>query len=140
MHLHSSEVAMQTPRAVPNSEINVTPFLDILLVLLVIFMAAMQSQRMIEVSLPVKDSRGCNEHCQSIILEVLPGNMFALNKARFGAAELRSRLQAAYAGRPTSVLFVRGDSGVTYQDVISAFDEARGAGVQVLAIAPRSVR
>ena len=131
---------MHAPRVVPNSEINVTPFLDVLLVLLVIFMSAIQAQKLMWAQLPVPDERGCSAACETIVLEVLPGNTFALNKARFGGAELRSRLRAAYEGRPTSVLFVRGDTGVTYQDVISAFDVARGVGVQVLAIAPRTAR
>lgn len=122
------------------SEINVTPFLDVLLVLLVIFMAAMQAQRLLWAQLPLTDAQGCNDACESIVLEVLPGSMFALNTVRFGKEELAARLRAAYAGRPSSVLFVKGDPTVSYQDVVSALDEARGAGVQVLAIAPRSAR
>ena len=122
------------------SEINVTPFLDVLLVLLVIFMAAMQAQRLLWAHLPVTDAHGCSDACESIVLEVLPGSTFALNKVRFGKEELAARLRAAYAGRPRSVLFVKGDPTVSYQDVVSAIDEAVGAGLQVLAIAPKSVR
>ena len=123
-----------------NSEINVTPFLDVLLVLLVIFMATVQAQRLLWAQVPAPFDQECMTSCESIVLEVLPGGAFRLNKAQVTRDDLRSRLFDAFAGRPTSVLFVKGDSTVSYQDVVTAFDEARGAGVRVLAIAPGGVR
>lgn len=130
---------MQTVRHA-NAEINVTPFLDILLVLLVIFLASVNARRTIDVQLPVPSSAACTEDCEAIVLEVLPGGSYALNQRPFGGAELLPRLRDAFAGRPRSVLFVKGQSGVTYQDVLSAMDVARGAGVEVLAIAPKGLR
>lgn len=130
---------MQSLRATHNSEINVTPFLDVLLVLLVIFMAAVQAQRLLWAQVPPPSDEGC-VGCETMVLEVRPGGVFRLNKAPLGRAELRSRLASAFAGRPTSVLFVKGHPAVSYQEVVTAFDEARGAGVRILAIAPRQVR
>jgi biopolymer transport protein ExbD len=123
-----------------NSEINVTPFLDVLLVMLVIFMASVQAQRLLWAQVPPSSDQECVASCESIVLEVLPGGTFRLNKAQISREQLRSRLLDAFAGRPTSVLFVKGDSTVSYQEVVTAFDEARGVGVRVLAIAPKGMR
>ena len=121
-------------------EINVTPFLDILLVLLVIFMASIQARRTLDVQLPIPTSNPCVANCETIVLEVLSRDTMALNQARFGLPELATRIGAAFAGRPNSVLFVKGAEGVQYQDVITAMDVARGAGARVLAIAPKALQ
>ena len=130
-------------RIAPNSltnEINVTPFLDVLLVLLVIFLASVQARRTLDVILPVPSESACTTDCESIVLEVLPEGRFALNQARFAASDLSGRIRSAFDGRPNSVLFVKGHPAVRYQDVVTAIDVARGAGVQVLAIAPKQLR
>jgi biopolymer transport protein ExbD len=131
---------MQAMRGTHNSEINVTPFLDVLLVLLVIFMATVQAQRVMWAQSPAPSDQECAGSCETIVLEVLPRGAFLLNKVYVGREDLRARLRGAFAGRPTSVLFIAGDPAATYQEVVTAFDEARGAGVQVLAIAPGTVR
>jgi len=121
------------------TEINVTPFLDILLVLLVIFLASLQARRTMDAQLPVPTSTACAENCEAIVLEVLPRGEVALNQTHFALAELPARMHAAFNGRPTSVLFVKGGSEVRYQEVVTAMDIARGAGVKVLAIAPKAL-
>jgi biopolymer transport protein ExbD len=120
--------------------INVTPFLDILLVLLVVFLASIQARRTLDVQLPLPSSDACTMNCEAIVLEVLPRGTLALNQARFSLSELARRVHAAFDGRPNSVLFVKGGEGVQYQDVITVMDIARGAGVKVLAIAPKALR
>jgi biopolymer transport protein TolR len=130
---------MRVPESTLNNEMNVTPFLDVLLVLMVIFLSTIQAQRLLEAQLPVPSRREC-PGCETIVLEVQPSGEYALNQAAFPRTELASRLHAAFDGRPTSVLFVKADSGVRYQDVVTAMDGARGAGVKVLAIATRDVR
>ncbi|MGH7679559.1 MAG: ExbD/TolR family protein, partial [Gemmatimonadaceae bacterium] len=136
----TAELTMRgAPRTLTN-EINVTPFLDVLLVLLVIFLASVQARRTLDVSLPVPSESACVADCESIVLEVLPGGRFALNKSDFAGPDLPLRIHAAFDGRPTSVLFVKGHPSARYQDVVTAIDVARGAGVQVLAIAPKQLR
>ena len=130
---------MRDERTDVRNEINVTPFLDILLVLLVIFLASLQARRTLDVSLPTPATEACATTCESIVLEVLPRGELALNQARFPAHELSARIHAAFDGRPQSVLFVKGAAGTSYQDVISAMDASRGAGVKVLAIAPKEL-
>jgi biopolymer transport protein TolR len=128
---------MRVSHAPLNNEINVTPFLDVLLVLLVIFLASMQARRTMDVQLPVPAKQDCEGACESIVLEVLPNGRFALNREQFGASELRARISGAFNGRPESILFVKGDPAVKYQDIVAAMDAAKGAGVKVLGITPK---
>ncbi len=140
MSHHLIEDKMRTHSGVPTNEINVTPFLDILLVLLVIFLASIQARRALDVQLPESSTSDCSDSCEAIVLEVLPNGVYALNRAQFAHDELPRRLQGAFAGRPTSILFVKGDPAVRYQEVVTAIDVARGAGVKAVAIAPKQTR
>jgi biopolymer transport protein ExbD len=125
----------------PQAEMNVTPMLDVLLVLLVIFMlVAMRVQHVMEAQLPVPcEGARCEGSELPIVLEVLPGPAYRLNGVPVARAALATRLGAVYASRPTKVLQVAGRAGVSYQQVIEAMDVARGAGVRVIGLAPRTL-
>jgi biopolymer transport protein ExbD len=117
------------------SELNVTPFLDILLVLLIIFMfVSLAQQKLITGHLP--DPRGRPGDETSIVLEVRPNATYAINTQPVAGADLARRLRAIYAERPTRTMIVRGAPGIRYQDVITAMDIARGAGVVAIGLAP----
>src|SRR5688572_33480235 len=118
-----------------SSELNVTPMLDVLLVLLVIFMASVQRRRTMDVSLPAPCTGSCRGGTP-IVLEVLPHNEFRLNSAPLAARDLERRLHAVYSGRPDKVLQVAGSRTARYQDVMWAMDVARSAGVRVIGIPP----
>ena len=117
-----------------SSDLNVTPMLDVLLVLLVIFMASVQRLKTMDVMLPVPCTGACRGDDLPIVLEVLPQNQFRLNSAALSARELEGRLRAVYAGRPNKVLQVAGARTARYQDVMWAMDVARSAGVRVIGI------
>ena len=120
-------------------DMNVTPMLDVLLVLLVIFMLlAMRERRTIDAQLPVPCAAGCVDGTTSLVLEVLPGPAYRLNRPPVPAAELPRRLAALFVDRPEKVLQVAGHPGATYQQVIAAMDVARGAGGRVIGLPPRS--
>jgi len=123
------------------NDINVTPMIDVLLVLLIVFMLAIQQRKALDVQLPDPPCAGCtgSNTDPQIVLEVLTGGRFALNRAEVPRGALAARLRETYAGRPTKVLFVKGDSAVTYQEVIWAMDVARGAGVKVIGAVPKNV-
>ena len=121
----------------PASEMNVTPMLDVLLVLLIIFMAAsIRVHLTMDGELPIACAGVC-EGTNSIVLEVLPGPSYRINKAPVAPEALREKLVSIYAGRPEKIIQVAGHPGATYQDVINAMDVAKGAGVRVVGIAPR---
>jgi biopolymer transport protein ExbD len=116
------------------SEINMTPMIDVLLVLLVIFII---TQPMLQLSIDVQLPKENQEETTApplppIVLEIRSGPTYALNTQPVSADGLAARLQTVYGVRPDKVLFVKADGTVPFGTVIQAMDIARGAGVEVL--------
>ena len=122
-----------------NAEPNVTPLIDVLMVLLIIFMVIVPSRRKaLEVQLPDPNPAPTTSTATSqIVLEVLPGGQYTVNKQPVQAAALAQRLKEIYDPRPDKIIFVKGDPKVKYQDVIKAMDIARGSGVKVIGVPPK---
>ena len=125
------------------NEINVTPMIDVLLVLLIIFMMVIpMSRKAIDLQLPdpSPDDSNSGPPPSQIVMEVLPGNTFKINSQPFTKAELGKKLKEIYDPRPEKIIFVKGDPAVKYSDVIWAMDMARGAGVKVIGMTPKDVK
>lgn len=126
-----------------NSEPNVVPMIDIMLVLLIIFMI-MQPMMRKAVDLQLPDPTPAvvtaNQASDQIVLEVLADGSFALNKEPLTKERLGTRLVEVYQNRPDKIMFVKGDPAVKYQDVIYAMDVARGSGVKVIGIPPKDTQ
>lgn len=127
---------MSTSARVLQTEINVTPFLDILLVLLITFLAAITARKSMDAQLPVPCEGQCTSDNTPIVLEVLADGSFLLNHRALTASELLPELRAVYAERPEKVIHVAGRRDASYQAVLSAMDMARTAGVKVISIPP----
>jgi biopolymer transport protein ExbD len=125
------------------NEINVTPMIDVLLVLLIIFMMVIpMSRKAIDLQLPdpTPDDTNSGPPPSQIVLEVLPGNTFKINTQPVAKADLARKLKEIYDPRPDKIIFVKGDPAVKYSDVIAAMDVARGAGVKIIATTPKEVK
>jgi biopolymer transport protein TolR len=125
------------------NEINVTPMIDVLLVLLIIFMMVIpMSRKAIDLQLPdpTPDNTNTGPPPSQIVLEVLPGNTFKINSQPVSRTELARKLKEIYDPRPDKIIFVKGDPAVKYSDVIGAMDVARGSGVKVIAATPKDVK
>ena len=125
------------------NEINVTPMIDVLLVLLIIFMMVIpMSRKAIDLQLP--DPTPSNEpqgpQPSQIVMEVLPGNVYKINTQPVAKNDLAKKLKEIYDPRPDKIIFVKGDPAVKYSDVIWAMDMARGSGVKVIGMTPKDVK
>jgi biopolymer transport protein ExbD len=122
------------------NEINVTPMIDVLLVLLIIFiMIIPMGRKAIDVQLPDPHPppQPPNVVNKQIVLEVLPDEQFAVNKAPYTKDNLLAGLTEIYKDRPEKIIFIKGDPTVKYQQVIFAMDVSRGAGVKVIGATPK---
>ena len=124
------------------NEINMTPMIDVLLVLLIIFMVVQQGlQRGVSVQVPPpkdKDDVAQKEPEQDqIVLEVEPGPVYAVNRQPVEPSALEKTLRDIFANRPRKIMFVKGAENLNYGDVIRAVDASRAAGVEVVGLVPR---
>ena len=122
------------------NEPNVTPMIDVLLVLLIIFMLVVpMSRKAIDLQLPdPTEQQSSAAPPPQIVLEVLPGEKYLVNKEAIPKERLGARLKEIYDPRPEKIIFVKGaPKGVKYSDVIYAMDVARGAGVKVIGVSPK---
>jgi biopolymer transport protein TolR len=125
------------------NDINVTPMIDVLLVLLIIFMLVIpMSRKAIDLQLPdpTPDNTPQGPPPAQIVLEVLPNNVFKVNSEQIPKEKLPARLKEIYDPRPEKIIFIKGDDHVKYETVIWAMDVARGAGVKVIGATPKDVK
>ena len=133
-------MSMQTTARGLTNDINVTPMIDVLLVLLIIFMLVVpMSRKAIDLQLPDPSEQQSSETPPpQIVLEVLPGERYLVNKEPIPKDRLLARLKEIYDPRPEKIIFVKGaPKGVKYEQVIYAMDVARGAGVKVIGVSPK---
>jgi len=135
-------MAIGGKRGGPSSDINMTPMIDVLLVLLIIFMVIQPAmQRGIEVQVPPVEERQQAQdqpNPDQIVLEIRPGPSYFLNGVPVPSARLEAQLRGVFDERARKVLFVKGDETLRYDDVIAAIDAARAARIEVVGLVPRT--
>ena len=121
------------PRNRALSEINVTPFVDVMLVLLIIFMVtAPMMQQGVEVDLPETTTQPLRMKDEPLILSVQKTGKYYLGRTEVPLEDLKSKLEAIFEGRDSKEIFLRADSEATYGTVIKALAAAREAGASKL--------
>ena len=112
------------------SEINVTPFVDVMLVLLIIFMVtAPMMQQGLDVELPETASTGVATNDEPFILIVRKNRDIMAGDAKIPLAELRTKLKAIFETRKNKQIYLQADKAVEYGVVAEAMGEIRAAGI-----------
>lgn len=121
-----------------NSDINVTPMIDVLLVLLIIFMIVQALKRAaIDIQIPpVNTGVQSSAPSAQIVLQLLADGSYAINGTPYSKPQLEQAFHTIYDARPAKLLFVKPDLTRVYGDLIEAIDIARGAGVQIVGFTP----
>jgi biopolymer transport protein TolR len=122
------------------AEINIIPFVDVVLVLLLIFMlTAPMMYRGIDVNLPKAASRPTAVE-ERMILTVTRDRTLYLNEKPVSLATLETQLRDAFKGRTDKTLYLKADAGLAYGAVIETMDRVRRAGIERLGMVTEPTR
>jgi biopolymer transport protein ExbD len=145
-HAHKHHGAERVVKAeVPHAsaDMNVTPLIDVLLVLLIIFMAALPlTQRGVDVNLPLETESKSQptQNDNQIVLEYGADKSIAVNHQPIPLDQLEGKLRDIFETRKEKTMFIVGDPSLNYGLIVQVIDAAKGAGVEKVGIVTMGMR
>jgi biopolymer transport protein TolR len=121
------------------SQINVTPLVDVMLVLLVIFMVtAPMMQQGVQVNLPKAETKSLAPKEDTLVVSIEKSGKTFINTSEIQGDQLKDKLNSMLAGREKREVFLKADSAVPYGEVVKVMAQIKGAGVERLGMVTES--
>jgi biopolymer transport protein ExbD len=134
-------VTAEMPHA--TADMNVTPLIDVLLVLLIIFMATLPlTQKGVDINLPLetRSAQQAQPETSQIVVEYTADRRLSVNKQDVSLQELETRLRNIFEQRKEKTMFIVGHGSLRYGEIVAVIDAARGAGVEKVGIVTEGMR
>ena len=142
MH-HGAERVVKGAALETSCDMNVTPLIDVLLVLLVIFMVTLPlNQRGLDVNLPAETQqpKQATPDISQIVLNYTADKKLSINNRDVTLGELESTLRTIFEERQQKTMFIMGAGSLRYGEIVEVIDAAKGAGVEKVGIVTEGMR